>query len=75
MAIATGQTAPEFALYDTEKNLVSLGDQFVSGLRETLYAKSQPALTADLRIEVSTGYDDISLRGAAALALDALLSG
>lgn len=55
--------------------LVSLGDQFVSGLRETLYAKSQPALTADLRIEVSTGYDDISLRGAAALALDALLSG
>lgn len=27
MAIATGQTAPEFALYDTEKNLVSLSDQ------------------------------------------------
>ena len=54
-------------------SLVNLGEEFLTGMREILYARAQPHLTTGLRTVTVPGHDDAALRGAAAIGLAGLL--
>lgn len=54
-------------------SLVTVGEELLTGMRETLYARAQPHLTTGLRTATVQEHDTAALRGAAAVGLADLL--
>lgn len=54
--------------------LAGAGEHLLAGIREVVYQRSLPLATAQLRIEASLAGADAGVRGAAALAIDHVLS-